>query len=82
MRAAASLILSDHPDRAQRSANPARIMQVTRPAVRQGLMTQDEAQFLTSLAQSGLVVEEIRDLDGPALDLSEVTQKTRTIRKS
>lgn len=69
LRSAARLIISDHPDRAQRCANPARVMQTTRPAVKDGPMQQSEAQFLTSLAQKGLTVEEFRDFDGPALDL-------------
>jgi hypothetical protein len=69
LRSAAKLIASDHPDRAQRCSNPARLMQTTRPAVKQGIMEQGEAQFLTKLAQEGLTVEEFRDFDGPALDL-------------
>jgi site-specific DNA-cytosine methylase len=71
LRSAARLIISDHPDRAQRCANPTRVMQTTRPAVKDGSMQQSEAQFLTTLAQKGLTVEEFRDFDGPALDLLE-----------
>ena len=32
-------------------------------------MQQNEAQFLTTLAQKGLTVEDFRDFDGPALNL-------------
>ena len=48
-------------------------MQTSRPAVKDCSMLQSEAQFLTSLAQlqKGLIVEEFRNSDAPALDLLE-----------
>ena len=69
IRSAAALILSQFPDRAQMCLNPARVAQVVGPAIDQDLISQQEAQFLVSLTQKGLCVEEFRDFDGPALNL-------------
>ena len=71
IRSAAALILSQFPDRAQMCLNPARVAQVVGPAIDHDLISQQEAQFLVSLTQKGLCVEEFRDFDGPALNLLE-----------
>jgi hypothetical protein len=69
IRSAAALILSQFPDRAQMCLNPARVTQVVGPAIEQDLISKQEAQFLVTLTQKGLSVEEFRDFEGPALDL-------------
>ena len=75
IRSSAALGLSQFPDRAQMCLNPARVAQVVGPAINQKLMSQDEAQFLVSLTQKGLSVEEFRKFDGPALDLLQGNTK-------
>ena len=57
-------------DRAQQNRNPARVAAVVQPALREGLVTQEEAQRLVDLSAIGVTIQDFRDLDGDALDLS------------
>ena len=66
---AAALILSQYPDWAQMCLNIAHVAQVVGPAIKQDLISKQEAQFLVTLTQKGMSVEEFRDFDGPALGL-------------
>ena len=69
IRSAAALILSRFPDRAQMCLNPARVAQVVGPAIEQRLVSKQGAQFLVTLTQKGLSVEQFRGFDGPARDV-------------
>lgn len=70
-RQAAKLIRSRCQDgRAQQNQNPARVAATVQPALREGLMTQEEAQRLVDLSATGVTIQDFRDLEGDALDLS------------
>ena len=61
-----------HDGRAQQNQNLARVAAAVRPAPREGLMTQEgaRAQRLVDLSAIGVTIQDFKDLDGGALDLS------------
>ena len=64
------LIRSAHPGRALPGTNPTRLAFALQPAVEQGLLTQQQANSLISIAARGIQAEDFRVLEGEALDLS------------
>ena len=64
------LIRSAHPGRALPGANPTRLAFALQPTVEQGLLTQQQANSLISIAARGIQAEDFRVLEGEALDLS------------
>ena len=64
------LIRSEHPGRALPGTNPTRLAFALQPAVEQGLLTQQQADSLISIAAHGIQAEDFRVLEGEALDLS------------
>ena len=64
------LIRSAHPGRALPGTNPTRLAFALQPAVEQGLLTQQQADSLISIAAKGIQAEDFRVLEGEALDLS------------
>ena len=70
IRQAARLVRSIEPDRPSRNSNPAAVAAHLQPAISSGDLSEQQAQCLVDLAATGVNVEEFRDLDGKALDLS------------
>lgn len=70
-----TLLRSRHPDRAQANVNPSRIAAAAQPAIKQSLLSKEQVETLTSIARRGINLHEIRDLQGPSLDLSSGNAK-------
>ena len=70
LRQAARLVRSNEVDRPCRNTDPTSVAAHLQPALSEGLMEQSHAQHLVNLAASGVKVDEWRDLEGKALDLS------------
>ena len=70
IRQAARLVRSIEPDRPSRNSNPAAVAAHLQPAISSGDLSEQQAQYLVDLAANGVNVEEFRDLNGKALDLS------------
>ena len=65
------IIRSFHPGRALPCTNPEKLAMILQPAIDEGHISQQQVHDLVEIARNGISAAEFRDLDGPALDLSD-----------
>ena len=68
---ATELVRSSHPGRAHPDMNPTQLAVALQPAIEQGLLDHAQAHHLIDIVAHGITVEEFREVQDEALDLSE-----------